>query len=637
MTTDASAFTTDFASEFPSEHAQWRAAAEAALKGRPLDPVIKARLVDGVEFDAIRPRAPVRPIAGRPAGMRWAAVTRMDLADPVAANAQALEDLDNGASGLALVLTEDGLGADTLERLDQALGGVMLDLVTTVVEAAPLSGVQAAALVASLVEKRGLASGDLQILFGLDLVRDAALTGEAGDAARLAEAVGALKGLGFVSPLLLIDGRVAHEAGASEAEELAGVLSAAVEHVRALGTHGLEAAAVLDATAVALAADGDQFATIAKLRAARLLFAALRREFGLPDRPVHIHAETSRRMLNVNDAQTNIVRSAIAAFAAGVGGADSLVVLPHTFPLGGADADGRRIARNVQSIVLEETNAYRVADPAAGAGAIEALTDALAEKAWGLFQEIEAEGGMLAALASGFWQGRIAQTAAKRAKLVASRKIPLVGVSEFPKADEAPARIPAAARPATGGAAPAAGESFAALVEAFGKGAGIGTEAGRRVGEPLRPARIAEPFEAIRHANDAAATRPAAFLALVGPIARHGARAGFIRNLLAAGGLALPEAPADVAPSDVAKAFRASGATLAVICGADGDYAETGAAVAEALKGEGAAVWLAGRPKEGREALEAAGVTRFVAAGDDAIDILTEATTLASTGKGGAA
>lgn len=616
MTADASAFTTDFAAEFPFDEASWRKAAEAALKGRPLDPVIRAKLVDGTAFDAILPRAAVRTIAGRPAGARWSAMARVDIADPAAANAQVLEDLDNGASGLALVLTPDGLGAATVDELDAALAGVMLDLVTTAVEAAPLCGVQAATLVAALVEKRGQKPADVQVLFGLDMVRDALLTGSAPVAKDIADALTTLGGLGFTSPALLIDGRVAHEAGASEAQELAGVLSAAVEHVRSLAAHGLDARTVLDASAIALAADGDQFATIAKFRAARLLWAALRREFGLSEKPLHIHAETSRRMLTVNDSQTNIVRATIAAFATGVGGADSVVVLPHSFALGAIDGDARRIARNVQSIVLEESNVYRVADPAAGAGAIEALTDALAEKAWAAFQEIEAQGGMFSALKSGFWQGRIAETRKARGKLVASRKVPLVGVSEFPKADEIAVPL----------AKPAPAQSGA-----------LGSVTGETIGEPLSPARLSEPFERLRHENEAAAERPAVFLAPLGPIARHSARAGFIRNLLAAGGLATPEGPIDASADDIAAAFNASGARLAVICGADGDYAEIGAAVAEALTGAGAAVWLAGRPKEGREPLEAAGVTRFVAAGDDAIDILTEATTIAAKAKGGAA
>lgn len=637
MTVDASAFTTDFASDFPADEAQWRKAAEAALKGRPLESVIKARLVDGTSVEAILPRAPVRTIAGRPAGQRWVAMTRLDVAAPAAAARQALEDLNNGASGLALVLTGDGLAADTLDRLDEALDRVMLDLVTTAIEAAPLAGLQAAALVAALVERRGLKAADVPVLFGLDLVRDVALTGALPDLAKVADAITTLRAKGFVSPILMIDGRAAHEAGASEAQELAGVLATAVEHVRSLAAHGLDAAAVLDASAIALSADGDQFATIAKLRAARLLWAALRREFGLSERPVHIHAETSRRMLTINDFQTNIVRSTIAAFAAGVGGADSVVVLPHSFALGGADADARRIARNVQSIVLEETNAYRVADPAAGAGAIEALTDALAEKAWEAFQQIEAEGGMLAALKSGFWQSRLGETRASREKLVASRRIPLVGVSEFPKADEMRAEVTPAERPAAGGAAPASGENFAALVEAFRDGAALATGDGDRIAEPLAAGRLAEPFERIRHANRSAASQPTAFLALLGPVARHAARAGFVRNLLAAGGVATADGPVNAPADDIATAFRNSDARLAVICGSDADYLEAAPVIAAVLKEAGATVWLAGRPKEGRDALDGAGVSRFVAAGDDAIDILTEATMIAGSAKGGAA
>lgn len=645
MTTEPQAFTTDFAAEFPATEEAWRKAAEAALKGRPLASILSARTIDGVAFDAILPRREAKPVAGRPAGQRWTAMTRLDIADPEAANAQALEDLNNGASGLSLVLAgadgRGGLAADTLERLETALAGVLLDLAPVRLDAAPYRGRAAAAMFAALVERRDQDPADVAVLFGVDPLRSLAQSGAllapmdklAGGAADM---IRELRGRGFASPVMMADQRLAHEAGASEAEELAGALAGVVQLVRSISDAGLDAETVLGAIALAFSADADQFATIAKFRAARLLFAALEREYGFGARAVHIHAETSRRMLAGADPQTNMVRNTIAAFAAGVGGADSVVTLPHTLALGGADADARRIARNTQAIVLEETNAYRVADPAAGAGAIEQATDALAEKAWEIFREIERDGGMLKALLSGAWQARVAATAAARMKAVAVRKIPIVGVSQFPKADETRPTLPEAAAPATAGAEPApASAGFGALVEAFLAGASAPDPLAGGAAETapvLAPRRLSAPFEELRAANEAKSPRPAVFMALVGPIARHGARAGFIRNLFEAGGLMVIDGPVEAEPSEAAEAYIASGASVAVVCGADPDYAENGAEAARALVAKGATVWLAGRPKDGQPELEAAGVSRFVAAGDDAIETLMAA----SNAKGGA-
>lgn len=653
MTGQASAFSTDFAADFPADEAGWRKAAETALKGKPLDAILRRELIDGVAFEAIAPRAPARPIAGRAAGARWTAMTRIDLADPAAANEQALEDLNNGASGLSLALAghdDRGVAADTLDRLDQALDGVMLDLASLHVEAPRFGGRPAAALVAALVQRRGLKTGDATVLFGLDLLRDLARTGAVAPSwtragARLAGTVKGLLDRGYEAPVLMIDQRVAHDAGASEAQEIAGALASAVEHIRVLGESGLAAEQIADTIAFAFACDADQFATIAKLRAARLVWAAVRREIGLGDRALHIHAETSRRMMTRKDPQSNIIRTTVAAFAAGVGGADSVVVLPHTFALGGADGDARRIARNAQAIVLEESNAYRVADPAAGAGAIEALTDALAESAWDLFREIERGGGMRRALENGAWRKRIAETQAKREKMVATRKSAIVGVSEFPKADEAKFEAPQeqsapAAQAASKTAADDTAEGFSTIVDTLSNGASIADVSDEaappvRMTEPLRPARLAEPFERLRAENEARDPQPKAFLALIGPIARHGARAGFIRNLLDAGGVASVDGPVEASTDEVVAAYDASGARLAVACGADADYAEAGAGVAKALAAHGAVVWLAGRPKDIEAELEQSGVARFIAAGDDAIEILAEATAIATRGARG--
>lgn len=637
---------TAFAAEFPATEGEWRKAAEAALKGRPLDPLLRRRTIDDIGFDAIAARREPQPIVGRTPGARWTAMTRIDLADPEAANAQAIEDLNNGASGLSLVLAQpqgsEGVVADTLARLERTLDGVMLDLAPLHIDIPAFECRTTVALVAALVENRGQNPADVTVLFGLDLLRDLSRVGAFSlpwpqMQKRATITVKSLLDRGFVAPVLMMDQRTLHDAGASEAQELAGALASALQHVRSMSGNGLDAAAVADAMSFAFACDADQFMTIAKLRAARLLWAAVRRELGLADKAIHIHTETSRRMMTGYEPQTNIVRATIAAFAAGVGGADSVTVLPYTSALGGSTADARRIARNAQAIIIEETNAYRVADPAAGAGAIENLTDALAENAWELFREIEREGGMVASLTGGKLQQRVRDIRSKRAAGVATRRAPIVGVSEFPKAGEAAAAAEDERRPdpaPRGVPLPQLSEDttpeFDAIVAAFLDGASVAdVHAAWKANpsmsaEPLGLHRLSEPFEHIRRDNEASPGKPV-FLAFVGPLARHAARAGFTRNLLCAGGLGLAEGPLDGDAGAIAEAFAASGAALAVVCGADRDYADLGEATVAALVAHGATVWLAGRPADGRDALEKAGVARFVAAGDDAIQILAAA------------
>jgi methylmalonyl-CoA mutase len=291
-------------------------------------------------------------------------------------------------------------------------------------------------------------------------------------------------------------------------------------------------------------------------------------------------------MLTRRDSHVNILRNTIAAFAAGVGGADTVTVLPFT-QAGLPDAAARRLARNTSIVLMEEAGLWRVADPAAGAGGYEALTDALAGKAWSLFQEIEGEGGLLASLTAGHLQGRIAATAAARAKAAATRREPITGTSEFADlAEIAPAvlDVPPRTKPAA---------QVSAIV-------------------PLVSHRVAEPFEALRDRSDAilAATgqRPRVLLVTLGALADHAARLAFTRNLFEAGGIEI-----------------AGDSPLACLVGSDAAYAAEGAARAASLTSSGKIVWLAGRPGELEAALRTAGVTRFVFAGCDVVEALTEA------------
>ena len=194
---------------------------------------------------------------------------------------------------------------------------------------------------------------------------------------------------GFRGPFAVADGRIIHNAGGSEAQELAFAIAAAVDYLRALEASGVPLDAARGMIYFRLAADADEFLTIAKFRAIRKLWARVEAACGLAPKPTTVAAETAWRMMTKRDPYVNMLRTTIAVTAAGLGGADNIAVLPHTAALGLPDAFARRVARNTQLILLEESNLAKVADPAAGSGAIEDLTAKLCAAAWAQFQEIE--------------------------------------------------------------------------------------------------------------------------------------------------------------------------------------------------------------------------------------------------------
>ena len=259
----------------------------------------------------------------------------------------------------------------------------------------------------------------------------------------------ALAARGFIGPFCAADGRMIHAAGGTDAQELAFALAQALAALRALEAGGLALDDARRAIGFRIAVDADQFASICKLRALRRLWARVEESCGLQPLPAHVEAETAWRMMTRRDPYVNALRTTTAAFAAGVGGADAVVALPFTQALGLPDAQARRLARNAQLILIEEANLWRVADPAAGAGGYEALTDALAQKAWELFQEIERAGGLGASLASGAFASRVSEARAALVRDVARRKLPITGTSEYPNLAEAPGACSRSAADAT--------------------------------------------------------------------------------------------------------------------------------------------------------------------------------------------
>jgi methylmalonyl-CoA mutase len=634
-----------------ASEADWRARVDAVLKGADFDRKLVFRSHDGLAIQplsAARAHAPLvaRARAGRP----WATAARVDHPDAEAAARQALEDLEGGADMLALVFPGGrsargyGLPCATVADLDAALSGVRLELMRLRLDPAPGGRIHALQL-AALAERRKLDPARLDIDFGLDPIGALLSRGHvpwdwAAQAARLSETAAALRARGFAGPFVTADVRPFHEAGAGEAQELAAGLALGALYLRALEAHGMPLDHAFRAVSFVLPVDADQFMGIAKLRALRKLWARVADACGQEPEPAAIHAETSWRMLARRDPHVNILRATIAAFAAGVGGADTLTVLPFSQALGLPDAAARRLARNSSIVLQEEANLWRVADPAAGSGGVEALTDALCEKAWALFQEIEGEGGLLVSLAMSRLQGRIAATAAARRKAVATRRDPLTGVSEFANLAETPPAVlpvkPARTAPPKVRVRARFGAASGAVIAALLAGASRSDVApvmdGELRAEPLVSRRSAEPFEALRDRADAFAKRrkrrPAVTLATLGPLADHGPRLQFMRNLFEAAGL--DAAGLDAAGLDAAglEAADAGGAFVCLV-GSDAAYAAEGAAAARKLRAKGRTLWLAGRPGEREAALKRAGVRRFVAASDDMLAVLDAALSLA--------
>lgn len=598
------------APEFPpATRTDWRKLVDGALKGGPFER-LESRTYDGLTIEPLYDRVPAaRAVAGRAPGAAWSLMQRVDHPDPARANAQALEDLKNGATGLVLVfagsVSANGFGLDpSPAALARVLDGVRFEGAAIELDLSAQSR-QVVHDLGELITNRGLAPAAVNLRTGFNAIGGFAISGRAPAPwnemiPHLAGVIIKIADAGFRGPFLVADGRIIHDAGGSEAQELAFALASAVAYLRALEASGMTLEAARGAIYFRLTADADQFLTMAKFRAARKLWAMIEQSCGLQPKPAMVTAETAWRMMTKRDPYVNMVRATIAVAAAGLGGADAITVLPHTAPLGLPDPFACRIARNTQLILLEESNLARVADPAAGSGALEALTERLCRVAWSKFQEIEKIGGVWAALESGAIQQQVASVRTGRQNAIARRTDILTGTNEFPNIHES--------RPAVLDVAP--------VTPPGQTGPNITAAALPRI-------RLAEPFEVLRDASDAflarTGSRPKIFLACLGAPAEFTTRATFARNFFEAGGI-------EAVGGEGAGPLAGSGATLACLCAADKIYGSEGAAAAEALKAAGARhIYLAGRPGKGEAALQAAGVQTFIYDGCDALATLRAA------------
>ena len=623
----------------PATEEQWLALVDKVLKGAPLSklrsatpgglPVEPLYTRDGSPGGADEVGVPgaapfVRGGSSEPhPGGGWEIRAVLPTGDPREANRIALRELERGATELIV------RGAPDAADLATVLDGVYLDLAPVHLEPGSRF-TDAAALLVQRWADQGVDAGSVRGGFGADPLGLLAATGTApgGIDAALAEMADLAARTSSGHPqvrAVTVDTTPYVEAGASETQQLAVMLATGAAYLRALAAAGLDADAACSQIEVRLSADADVFTTMATLRAARRVWSAMTAACGASDaaQAPRLHVRTAERMMTRRDPWVNLLRVTAAAFAAGVGGADSVTTAAFDAEWGEPDELGRRMARNTQLLLQEESNVGRVVDPAGGSWYVESLTAQIAEAAWSLFGELEAAGGLPGVLLDGSLAARIAEVRTARLARIATRKDPITGVSEFADLDEAPLVRTAAADPS---------------------GSSGGPPDGATLCEPLPRVRWAEPFEQLRDAADAhlaaAGTRPTVFLVNLGPVAVHTARATFAKNFFEAGGIAAvtSERGATTGFDDPAEAVAdatAAGAQLVCLCSSDAVYAERAVEFARALRDAGmSAVHLAGNPGDRRDAETEAGVTEFIHLGVDVLDVLTRAHELLGTPAG---
>ncbi len=480
-----------------------------------------------------------------------------------------------------------------------------------------------------------------------------------------------------------------HHAGATATQDLAFSMATGLEYLRAMVRAGMSVDRACGQMLFSYAIGTGMFMAMAKLRAARRLWSRVVEVVGGTDgagvsaaaQRMVMNVRPSKRVLTTRDPWVNILRVTSCVFAGASAGADSITATAFDAPLCGPGASpsalGRRIARNTQVILQEECHLHRVSDAAGGSYYVETLTEELARGAWEILQEIESRGGMMAALASGWISEQVRQARTPRDANVASRRDAIIGVSEFANLGEqrprsAPvdlvdlrvrcaARVQATRRawgamPETAGAiaavakawrAAAAGASIGQVASVAGVAGGVGMNGAQGAGAMLGEALTAHPYgEAFEHLRDAAdrlaeqcGRRPRVFLASVGTPAQHLARTTYSRGFFEAGGFAtVGGESAGVAAGGagghegvgaacavIAEAFASSGASIAVICGSDAQYAEVVKVLAPALHRAGArTVVLAGHPGDKRAEYAESGVDRFIFVRCDVIKVLSE-------------
>ncbi len=611
----------------PSQE-DWYALVEKALKGVSFEQALVSKSYDDLRIEPLYTRADDLE-SNRSAYPGYAPFTRGTHADlqipnwdirqlhcdqdPKAVSSAIHEDLQGGATSITIRIAapgQFGLKVDKIEDLFEALKSVNLKSTPVSLEAGSHTHKLAHAFVEHW-QKVNTSTQICRIAFNADPLGGLARTGSLPVSleeawAELASLTGLIQSNLPETRTIMVDGRPYHEAGASEAQEIACLAATLVAYLRALEDKGHTPEKAFQHFAFAVSTDADLFLTIVKLRAVRAIIYRILEasDAGEMMKKTHLTAQTSERMMARRDPYVNMLRTTVAAAGAALGGADAITVLPFTWALGQPDGFARRIARNTHIILQEESFLGHVLDPAGGSWYVEKMTEALSHKAWELFQNIEEEGGMALALQKGFVQHMIRQTREERAKAIAQASEALTGVSSFPDLLEEPQEV--TPHPLS---QPIEDEAITA--------------------EPLNAYRFSEPFEQLRDASDntlkATGQKPQVFLANLGRLADFNMRATYAKNLFATGGIEAITNEGFETIEALVRAFSESDAKIACLCSSDKLYEDIGVKAAEALhKADADLVCFAGRPGETRSKLKEAGVGIFVHEGCDILKVLQE-------------
>ena len=659
-----------------SSREDWQEAVEATLKGKPISKLHKKK-AEGFVVEPIYASGgehfahqgyPDLPPFTRGSGVldrRQAGwdIRQLHESGTLEEGAKAIqEDLQRGVRSLWLRPSSDtqnsqkesffrsGLHIQNLADLEKLLGSTDLSSVPVAIEAGA-HGPGFLALLAAFAQKHGHKESELIGSIHFDPIGTLAQEGN------LPQGIeGAWRDL---SDLLLwskehtpwlhtfsMSGLPYHESGANAAQELSYILASTAQTLRALEQHNVNLEDLAGRCVVQVGIGRDLFIEIAKVRALRMLWAQLWQACGLPEanQTLFIHASTSRTTQSTRDPWVNILRGTAECFSAAVGGVDAITIIPFDRPFGHPEPLSQRIASNSQKVLEQEAYLGKVADPAGGSWYIESITQQLAQQAWTHFQHIESKGGMLAYLQSGSVAEELSQQIASKNQDLAKRKAPILGLSEFANLEEE--RL---TRPAISESQPqserqgskeqaisgeTAEERLAACIQAVSDGTSAqaitkALHPNAEVTEitPLSTYRLAAQWERIRTNSESFLKRTGkaftVFLANIGPIPSHKARATFAQRFFEAGGFKVLTNDGFSDMAEAAKAFAESGANGVAICGSDKDYTAHTQVLASALSAANPSfVTVAGRPGEQAEDWENAGVTDYIFLGCNALETL---------------
>jgi len=679
-------FTEDF--EYPTME-MWREAVVQSLKGLPFEKLltktyenITIQPMYSQEVMATLPHTASIPGSGgyvrgtHPLGYLqklWHVSQELPYAAPAEVNSAAKHDLQRGQTELHIVLdaaTRAGKDADRAPTDQVGRGGTSISClpdVTTLLDHIDLpatsifvqagtQGLPLLALFAAYLKEHNVPRDTMQGCIGSDplgvLVQEGELAHLTSWYDQLAVTTRWATQHAPRLQTILVQGNPYREAGGSAVQELAFTLATGVAYIRELQHRGLSIDEIAPRMRFSFAIGSDFFMEVAKFRTARLLWAQIVNAFGGSEdaQKMAIHARTCRWNKTVFDPYVNMLRVTVEALAAVLGGCDSLHISPFDEIIRHPDEFSRRIARNVHIILREESNLYRLVDPAGGSWYVEQLTGEVGQQAWRLFQQIESEGGMLNALKAGIPQRQVQAVANQRRKHLSTRKDRIVGTNMYPNLVEKKVER-----------RPFDHQAFQALrreqlttvrktaapdrwiqfdpnrpietgMEAVRNGATLGefgthlTAGGESITiTPLGIHRGAEFYEELRQKVEAMPERPTVILLKMGAVKYHKARADFSRGFFEVGAFTVMDEHVFDSPEAAASAAVTSGAHIAVICSTDDQYPELVPPIAQSIKAEKPEmhVILAGYPKDQIETYNAAGVDEFIHVKANVYEILS--------------